>query len=273
MEENPNPRSWKRSKANPDKRMPLTEHLVEFRNRMIVCAIALVLTSIAGWFLYDPVLAILQTPIQEIAAQDGRVAELNYAGVASPFDMKIKVSLFIGLMLSSPIWLQQLWAFIVPGLTKMEKRYTLGFVAASIPLFLGGACLAFFALPNAVRALTSFTPTGGSNIIPAQEYLTFVMIIIVVFGLAFVLPVIMVGLNMLGILTADRIRKSWRIIVLIVFVFAAIATPAPDAISMFFLVIPMLILFFLAWLICLMGDSRRKKRLIAQGLWEDPAEE
>ena len=266
-------RGWKRSKKNPDRRMPLSEHLIEFRNRMIICAVALVLAAVAGWFLYDPVLAILQLPVEEIAAQDGRIAELNYAGIASPFDMKIKVSLFIGLILSSPVWIQQLWAFIVPGLTRTEKRYTLGFVAVSIPLFLGGACLAFFAMPNAVRALTSFTPEGASNIIPAQEYLSFVMIIIVVFGLAFVLPVLMVGLNMLGILSANRIRKSWRIVVLIVFVFAAIATPAPDAISMFFLAIPMLALFFLAWLVCLLGDRRRKRRLIAEGLWEDPAEE
>jgi len=263
----------KRSKANSDKRMPLSEHLVEFRNRAIICAVALVLTGVVGWFLYDPVLAVLQMPVEEIAAQDDRVAELNYAGIASPFDMKIKVSLFIGFILSSPLWLQQLWAFIVPGLTAKEKRYTLGFMAASIPLFLAGSCLAFFAMPNAVRALTSFTPSGASNIIPAQDYLTFVMIIIVVFGIAFVLPVLMVGLNMLGVLSADRIRRSWRIVVLIVFVFAAIATPAPDAISMFFLVIPMLALFFLAWLICLLGDRRRRKRLIAEGLWEDPAED
>ena len=156
--------------------MPLSEHLIEFRNRMIVCAVALVLAAVAGWFLYDAVLAILQLPVEEIAAQEGRVAELNYASVTSPFDMKIKVSLFIGLILSSPVWIQQLWAFIVPGLTKTEKRYTLGFVLVSIPLFLGGACLAFFALPNAVRALTAFTPDGASNIIPAQEYLSFVKI-------------------------------------------------------------------------------------------------
>nr|WP_019157391.1 twin-arginine translocase subunit TatC [Brevibacterium senegalense] len=271
--EQQNPRSWKRSKKDPERRMPLSEHLIEFRNRMIVCAVALVLAAVAGWILYDPVLAILQLPVEEIAAQEGRVAELNYAGVASPFDMKVKVSLFIGLILSSPVWIQQLWAFIVPGLTKTEKRYTLGFVLVSIPLFLGGACLAFFALPNAVRALTAFTPEGASNIIPAQEYLSFVMIIIVVFGLAFVLPVIMVGLNMLGILSADRIRKSWRIVVLIVFVFAAIATPAPDAISMFFLVIPMLALFFAAWIVCLLGDRRRKRKLMREGLWVDPEED
>lgn len=252
--------------------MPLAGHLLELRNRMIIAAVALLCGAIVGWFLYDPVLSFLQAPVQEIAARDGRVAEINYAGVASPFDMKVKVSIFIGIIVSSPIWLYQIWAFIVPGLTKREKKYSVGFMIAAIPLFLAGAGLASFALPNAVKGLTSFTPSGASNIIPAQEYLTFVMIVIVVFGVAFVLPVLMVALNMLGILSADRIRKSWRIVVVLIFVFAAVATPSPDVIAMFFLVIPMCMLFVLAWFICLIGDKRRKRKLIAEGLWEDPAD-
>ncbi|WP_344335571.1 MULTISPECIES: twin-arginine translocase subunit TatC [Brevibacterium] len=260
-------------RANPEKRMSLGGHLIELRNRLFAAAIVVILAAVAGWFLYDPVLSILQSPVEQIAAQEGRVAELNYAGIASPFDMKIKVSLFIGIMLAAPFWLYQIWAFIMPGLTKKEKWYSLGFMAAAIPLFIVGASLAFFAMPNAVKALSSFTPSGATNIIPAQDYLTFVMIITVVFGCAFVLPVLMVGLNMVGILSADRIRKSWRIVVLIVFVFAAIATPAPDAMSMFFLAIPMLLLFFAAWLVCLVGDRRRKRKLIAEGLWVDEDED
>ncbi len=200
-------------------------HLVELRNRFVIAAIAIVLGAVGGWFLYDPVLDILQEPIRTINDTSGRVAQINFAGVASAFDMKIKLSLFIGLFISCPVWLYQVWAYIVPGLTSKEKRYSFGFLGAAVPLFLAGSAMAFFALPNAVKALTSFTPEGATNIIPAQDYLTFVMIIIVVFGIAFVLPVLMVGLNMLGILSATRIRKSWRIIVMIVFIFAAIATP------------------------------------------------
>lgn len=252
--------------------MPVLGHLIELRNRLIISAIAIVLGAVAGWFLYDPVLDILQEPIRSINESTGRNAEINFAGVASPFDMKVKLSVFIGFFLSCPIWLYQVWAFVVPGLTKKEKRYSFGFLGAAIPLFLAGSVMAFFALPNAVKALTSFTPEGASNIIPAQDYLTFVMIIIVVFGLAFVLPVLMVGLNMLGILSATTIRKSWRVIVLLVFVFAAIATPTPDAMSMFFLVIPMITLFCLAWVVCYLGDRARKKKLVAQGLWVDPDE-
>ncbi|MDN5586154.1 MAG: twin-arginine translocase subunit TatC [Brevibacterium sp.] len=252
--------------------MPVLGHLVELRNRFFIAAIAIVLGAVGGWFLYDPVLDILQEPIRSIRASGDRTAEINFAGVASPFDLKIKLSVFIGIFISCPIWLYEVWAFIVPGLTKKEKLYSVGFLGAAIPLFLAGSTMAFFALPNAVRALTSFTPQGGTNIIPAQDYLTFVMVIIVVFGLAFVLPVLMVGLNMMGILSAVRIQKSWRVIVLIVFLFAAIATPTPDALSMFFLVIPMMTLFCLAWVICIFNDRRRKKRLIAQGLWVDPDE-
>ncbi|WP_236863383.1 twin-arginine translocase subunit TatC [Brevibacterium daeguense] len=252
--------------------MPLAAHLIELRNRLIICIIALALAAIGGWFLYDPVLMLLQAPIMDVAAQEGRVAEVNFAGVASPFDMKVKVSLFIGFFISSPVWLYQLWAFVVPGLTKNEKRYSVGFLAAAIPLFLAGAFLASYALPNAVRTLTAFTPEGATNIIPAQDYLSFVMLIVVVFGLAFVLPVLMVGLNLIGILSADTIRRSWRWIVVIVFAFAAIATPTPDGISMFFLVIPMLLLFVLAWVLCWLGDRRRKRKMIAEGTWVDPAE-
>lgn len=262
----------RRGEANPEKRMPLAGHLVELRNRLLVSIIALGLGACVGWFLYDPVLQFLQAPVMEVSAQDGRVAEVNFAGVASPFDMKLKVSVFIGFFITSPIWLYQLWAFVMPGLTKREKRYSIGFLAAAIPLFLGGAALASFALPNAVRTLTAFTPEGATNIIPAQDYLNFVMLIIVVFGIAFVLPVLMVGLNMLGILSAATIRRSWRWIIVLIFAFAAIATPTPDAISMFFLVIPMAGLFVLAWVLCWLGDRRRRARMIAEGTWEDPAE-
>ncbi|WGP04437.1 twin-arginine translocase subunit TatC [Bacillus subtilis] len=272
MKENSQRKPSRSRKNNPEKKMPVVGHLVELRNRVIIAAIAIALGAVAGWFLYDPVLDILQEPIRTIRDNGGRMAEINFAGVASPFDLKIKLSFFIGLFLSCPIWLYEVWAFIVPGLKRKEKLYSLGFLGAAIPLFLAGSTMAFFALPNAVKALTSFTPEGGTNIIPAQDYLSFVMIIIVVFGLAFVLPVLMVGLNMLGILSAERIKKSWRIIVMIVFLFAAIATPTPDAMSMFFLVIPMMTLFCLAWVICLFNDRRRKKRLIAQGLWVDEDE-
>lgn len=252
--------------------MPLSGHFKELRNRFIIAVVAVVIGAVAGWFVYDPVIVILKTPLDDVAATQGRTAELNFAGIASPFDLKVKVSLFIGFIVMAPIWLYEICAFIVPGLTKKERLYVFGFLGAALPLFFGGACLAFFALPNAVRTLGSLIPEGTAYIVPAQDYLTFCMLLIAVFGVAFVLPVLVVGLNMLGILSARSIRKSWRWVVVLVATFAAIATPSPDAVSMFYLMVPMLVMFVLAWVVCALNDQRRKRKMIAEGTWEDPAE-
>lgn len=257
-------------KGNPQKRMKLLDHFRELRNRAIVAAVALLIASVLGWFLYDSVLGLLQKPLDDIAAADDKTAMLNFAGVVSPFDMKIKISIFIGIILSAPVWLYEIWAFIMPGLHRKEKLYTIGFLGTALPLFLAGGALAFFALPNAVRTMGGLVPQGTSYIVPAQDYLSFVTVVIIAFGAAFVLPVLMVGLNMLDLLSARTIRRSWRWLVVLVFVFAAIATPTPDAVSMFYLVIPMLFMFFLAWLICAIIDRGRKKRRIADGTWVEP---
>ena len=245
-------------------------HLKELRNRAIIAGIAVLIGAIAGWFFYDPVLAVLKQPIDNVAAEQGRTAELNFAGIASPFDLRLKVSVFIGIVITAPVWLYEIFAFLVPGLTKKERRYVFGFLFAALPLFLAGTVLAFFALPRAVESLGSLIPDGASYIVPAQHYLQFVMLLIVVFGIAFVLPVILVGLNMLGLLSAATIRRSWRWVVVLVFAFAAIATPSPDAVSMFYLVTPMLFMFFLAWLVCALIDARRRRRMIAEGTWVEP---
>lgn len=251
--------------------MPLMGHLKELRNRAIVAGIVFLVLAIVGWLVYDPVVGLLQRPLDQLAQQSGRTAQLNFATVASPFDIRIKVSVFIGVIGSAPVWLYELWAFIMPGLTKKERLYTLGFLLTALPLFVVGGAMAFFALPNAIRALGSFIPEGSSYIIPAQDYFSFTMIVILAFGIAFVLPVLMVGLNLLTILPAASIRRGWRWIVVLVFVFAAIATPSPDAISMFYLVVPLLFMFFLAWIICALHDKRRKSKMIADGTWVDPA--
>ncbi|MGO1349169.1 MAG: twin-arginine translocase subunit TatC, partial [Brevibacterium aurantiacum] len=124
MKEHNNRRSASARRKNPERKMPVVGHLIELRNRSLVAAIAIALGAVAGWFLYDPVLDILQEPIRSIRASGDRTAEINFAGVASPFDLKIKLSFFIGIFLSCPIWLYEVWAFIVPGLTKKEKLYS-----------------------------------------------------------------------------------------------------------------------------------------------------
>jgi len=251
-------------KANPEGRMPLKEHIRELRNRLIVCAIAVLAGAVAGWFLYDPVMAAVQQPMFEISAQQGRQAEINFGSVGSPFDLKIQISIFLGILISSPVWIYQIWAFITPGLKAKERRYTLGFMLAAVPLFLLGIYFGWLVLPEIVKVLTMFTPEGGSNIILATDYLTFVMRMLLSLGAAFLTPVVLVGINFAGLLSGRRIVKSWRIIVFVVCVVAAMAAPGPDAMSMFLLAGPLLFLFFVAVGICLLNDKRRERRRAAQ---------
>jgi sec-independent protein translocase protein TatC len=246
--------------ANPEGRMALVDHLKELRNRLFKSAIGVILGTVAGFILYQPMLGALIKPITDLNEKEGRLASLNFDGVASSFDLMIQISVFMGLILASPVWLYQLWAFIVPGLHKKEKRMALSFVAAAVPLFVGGVFLAWMVLPNAVRVLTDFTPTGASNFITAQVYLSFVTRLMLAFGIAFLLPVVLFGLNVAGILRGAHLVKSWRITVFLVCLFAAMAAPGADAMSMFYLAGPMLALFFLAVCLCLMNDKRRDKR-------------
>jgi sec-independent protein translocase protein TatC len=251
-------------KANPEGRMALKEHLKELRNRLFKAALAIVVGAVGGFFLYQPFFKALIDPVLEVGAKEGRTATVNFDGVASSFDLMIQVSFFIGLIVSSPVWLYQLWAFITPGLKKKERRIALGFIGVAVPLFLAGIWLAWMVLPNAVRVLTDFTPEGASNLIGAQLYLSFVLRLMLAFGIAFLLPVVLFGLNMIGLLTGKQILKAWRITVFLICLFAAMAAPGADAMSMFYLAMPMLVLFGLAIGLCLVNDKRRARKRAAE---------
>src|SRR5699024_2055863 len=137
----------KRSKS-PEGKMSLREHLRELRNRFFKAGIAILLGTIVGFIVYQPAFTILTEPITRLSTEEAPV-EVIFSSVAQPFDIMFQVALFIGLILSSPIWLYQIWAFIVPGLRKTERRYAIGFIAAAVPLFVGGIALGWFALPQA----------------------------------------------------------------------------------------------------------------------------
>jgi sec-independent protein translocase protein TatC len=263
----------RRRPKDPEGRMPLREHLRELRNRLLKAGLAIAVGAVAGWFLYPPVFDALMRPIYDIAkAHPDRFVSVNFAQVASPFNLRLKLSFYIGFVVSSPIWLYQLWAFIVPGLTRREKRYSLGFVAAAVPLFVAGLGLAWLVLPNAVRFLTEFTPEGGSNVIVADDYLTFVLRVTLAFGIAFVTPLLLVALNMVGILPARTLAKGWRVAVFLCFLFAAIASPTPDAGSMLALAFPMVGLYMIAVGIAFLNDRRKARRAAAEG-WGDLSDE
>ncbi|GLC62514.1 hypothetical protein PLESTB_001908000 [Pleodorina starrii] len=236
-------------KANPQAQMALAEHLRELRNRLIKSAVATVVGMVGGFFLYIPFMAYITEPLQRLASAEGSEASINYS-----------VSLVLGLVLASPVWLYQLWAFVTPALHRTERRYAVGFLAAAVPLFLSGIAVAVLTLPTAVYALTAFTPAGGTNFISADVYLRFFLQLILTFGVAFVLPVFLVGLNMLGVLSGRTVLKSWRIVVVLVMVVSAMAAPGPDPMTMFYLAVPLLTLFFVAVGLCLLLDRRRARR-------------
>lgn len=240
--------------------MSLWEHLKELKNRLIKSAIGVVIGGIGGWILYDPLLKALAEPVNRISNETGGLAAINFGTIASPFDFKLQMSLLIGAVISSPIWIYQLWAFITPGLTSKERRYTLGYMAAAIPLFLAGIWVGWLVVPQVVHALTQFTPAGSSSVIDARTYIEFVTRMVLMLGLAFLVPVVLVGVNMAGLVSGRTILKAWRITVFLVFVLAAIAAPGADAISMFMLAGPLLALFFAAIGICIMNDKRRERR-------------
>jgi sec-independent protein translocase protein TatC len=251
-------------KANPEGRMALKEHLREARIRLVKSALAVVAGTVVGFFIYNPVLEALAAPIQDLNEREGRSAALNFDAVASPFDLLIQVSVFLGLIISSPVWLYQLWAFITPGLHAKERRISLSFIAVAVPLFLAGIYLAWLVLPNAVRVLTDFTPGGFTNIITVSVFITFILRLMLAFGIAFLLPVVLFGLNLVGLISGRQILKAWRITVFLVCLFAAMAAPGADAVSMFYLAVPMLVLFFAAIGLCLLNDKRRARRNAAR---------
>jgi sec-independent protein translocase protein TatC len=240
--------------------MALWDHLKELKNRLIKSGIGLLVGAVGGWIVYNPLLTALKEPVDRISQQTGGVSSVNFSNIGSAFDFQLQMSLIIGLVISSPIWIYQLWAFITPGLTSKERHYTLGYMAAAVPLFLAGIWVGWLVVPQVVRALTQFTPAGFSNIIDARDYIDFVTRMVLVLGFAFLVPVVLVGINMAGVVSGKTILKAWRITVFLVFVLAAVAAPGADAISMFMLAGPLLVLFFAAIGICLMNDKRRERR-------------
>ncbi len=239
--------------------MSLGDHLRELRRRFVIAATAIVVGSVLGWVEYDWLFNQIMAPLRKLAAERGGLVNINFGGITQPFTVQIQVALFVGVIVASPVWLFQVWGFIVPGLTKREKRTTMAFVGAAVPLFIGGCFLATKIVPKAVEILLGFTPEGAANLPDAALYLTFVTRFILAFGLAFLLPVFLVGLNVAHILPARIMLKGWRIAVILIFVFAAMMTPTPDAWTMLVLALPMTGLFYAAVGVSLLLDRRRAR--------------
>jgi sec-independent protein translocase protein TatC len=241
--------------------MPPRDHLVEARRRILLSAIGVIAVAVGGWFLFDPAFRRLQQPILDVAAKRDATVSVNFAGVATALDLRLQVAVFLGFLISAPWWLYQTWAFVAPGLKRREKRYTLAFLGAAIPLFAAGIAVGLYLLPRAVELLATFTPNHATNFIDAEQYLTFAMHMLVAFAVGFVFPVVMVGLSWLGIVSPRAWLRGWRWAVLPIFLFAAIVTPTSGALSMLVLAVPMSALYFGAIGV---GALRRRKRREAE---------
>jgi sec-independent protein translocase protein TatC len=238
--------------------MPLADHVREARTRAIRAAVALLVGVVAGYLLSDQILDVLRAPIEDIARS--REASLNYDTVTAAFDLKLKIALFSGILLSSPIWLFELFAFLAPGLTRKEKKHTFGFSLTAIALFLAGGAFGFLLFPHMVRMLAGFSSNQDTTILTASYYVDFVMKIVLAIGVAFVMPVFVVMLNFLGLVSSQAIRRSWRLIVVAIALFSALVTPSADVLSMFLVAIPMSALFAAAVVLTQLRDRRAARR-------------
>lgn len=243
--------------------MSLGQHLLELRKRLVISAIAILVAAIGGWFVAPYVLEAIREPVQALAGAD-HSATLNYSGISAAFDVRMQIAITVGVVIASPVWLYQVLAFLVPGLTRQEKRYTFGFIFTAIPLFLVGCAAGWFVFPHIVGVLGSFVPSQDASIIEAKDYLGFALKLVLAVGIAFVLPVFLVLLNFLGILSGRAIIHSWRWAILLIFVFCAIATPSADIGSMFLLAVPMVVLYLAAALVAMLHDRSVAKK--ANGL-------
>ncbi|WP_338073510.1 twin-arginine translocase subunit TatC [Kineococcus siccus] len=244
----------RRTPKDPEGRMPLREHLEELRKRLFRAAIGVVVGAAAGWWLWpNVVLPALERPFNSLGGRGG----LNFAGAISPLDIQVKGALWVGLIVSSPVWIYQLWAFVTPGLTRKERGYAVGFVSVGVPLFLAGMGLAWYILPTTMKLIQQFTPNSAFNYIDAPSYLSFVMRLLLAFGIAFLVPVLLVALNFIGLLPGSVVLKQWRIVVFLCFLFSAVFTPTPDALTMIVMACPMILLFGVAIFICVVNDKRR----------------
>lgn len=250
--------------------MPLMEHLRELRSRLLKSFLAVAVGTFIAWFLYDPpgrhqgIIDYLINPYCQATAQfhqDQGLASgcsLFLNSVIGPFMLQLQVSVVVGLILASPVWIYQFWRFITPGLHRNERRWTLAFLLTSIPLFLAGVTLAYFILPKGLGFLLGFTPDRVINLVEVDQYLRFMIRMMLVFGIGFLMPVVVVVLNMIGILPSATLRRTRNWTIIGIFVFAAVGTPSGDPISMSLVAIPMWGLYEIAVIICRINDRRRR---------------
>jgi sec-independent protein translocase protein TatC len=258
--------------ADDAERMPLVEHIRELRNRLIKAALAILVGAALGFLFRNQVLHALATPVCSIKGVHGVGAKtaqcpngaIVYIGPTAQISLSFKIAMYFGVVVGSPVWLYQVWAFLAPGLYKKEKKYSLAFIGAAVPLFVAGVLVCYYLFPVIMQVLLTFlSGAGGSTLLEASQYMTFILQMMMVFGVSFVLPLILVLFNFIGILSSKTMRKHWRVIVLVIFVFGAVAVPTGDPFGMTALAAPICVLYFAAVGVSELNDRRRARRRAA----------
>jgi len=254
----------------PDGTMTLFEHLRELRYRLIVSILAIIVGMVVAWFFRYDLLDILQRPyFQAIAALKAKHPDANTSlvniNLTSPLTLSLKVSALAGAIATAPFWLYQLWAFVVPGLLAKEKKWALIFIAAATPMFVGGVVVAYVVLPKAIAVLLSFTQSGVTNLQDINAYLAFLLRLMLVFGIGFLIPLIVLMLNIVGVIKAKQMAKYRSLVIFATFVFGAVATPSTDPFSMLAVAAPMALLFLAAEVIAHILDRRKERQAALAG--------
>jgi sec-independent protein translocase protein TatC len=256
-----------------DGSMTLMEHFADLRSRLLIAVLVILVGTALGLVFSKHVIEFLAQPYCDIPTANVEDSEqvlcsFTLNSPVSHIALYLKVSLYMGLVATSPIWLYQLWAFIAPGLHRNERKYAYLFIAVAAPLFLGGAILAYFVVSHGIEFIMVLQEGTGFQIaLNLEEYINFYLTVMVVFGIGFEFPLILLMLNVMGLVSAKRMQGWWRIVVLVSFVFTAIFTPTPDPFGMTALAICMLFLYGIALVVAHLNDKR--KGVTDADQWDD----
>lgn len=239
--------------------MTVVEHLSELRSRLTISLLAVAVAAIVAFIFYRPISELLIKPLCTLPDDLVRECRLTTFGPLEGFNVRLKVTAMCGILLAAPVWLYHLWAFIAPGLTLKEKRYALPFVATSLSLFIIGTVFAYALMPAALRFLVA---VGGENVTPlfrAQDYLNFVGLVLLAFGLSFEFPLILFFLGLAGAVSIEQLRRHRKLAVVGITALSAIVTPTQDPFTMLAMAVPIYLLYELTILL-LAVTKRRKSR-------------
>ena len=252
------------SRSSPDDfRMTLGEHLSELRRRILISLLAVVVATIVAFLFHHRIITVLTRPYCRLPASyrlETSRCTLVVTGVLDAFTVTLKLSLYVGLILSSPVWLWQLWRFITPGLHENERRYAIAFVASSVTLFALGAVVAYVTLSNGLHFLLSFATGGLTSLLTFDSYLSYVVAMVLVFSVSFEFPLVIIMLNLVNVLSYARLRRWTRGVIFGIFVFAAVATPSQDPFTMLALALPMSALYGISVAFAFVHDRRAARR-------------